>query len=272
MQNGHGGTRDGDTGFDKSSALADLSIAKVVAIGDNLSQSDWPAEARNTISLNVDCTGVFSGGASDRETLTHDAIEPLHRMWRRDPTWGPTIWAMVRRREMPRGPVERRIQEAGLWNLDMLRTEKGLRANQHDGTAAIVALHRYSVYSAWETARGQSPRPFDTGWWEGWISYTQAHPGWEDDDWRATEAMLVSEWRDANGHVSETVDVASIDLADALARVRNMLATARDWRTRADHARTARVKEYHMREAAAIEEDILAMLPCMLDALTGETR
>lgn len=104
--------------FEPERALAHLLLHEVVFTNDHWWKKEWPEDAKETFSINVNCNDVFAWGAADAEELPHDQLETLWYMWRKDPDWGPAIWCIQKRRQMPQKPVEARIRRAGIWNLD----------------------------------------------------------------------------------------------------------------------------------------------------------
>ena len=186
--------------FEPGLALSVLLANEVVHLGSLRWRKDLPEAALNLPGLSVDCSDVFAWGCSDVEPLAHGDVEAVYRMWLRDPHWGPAVWCMLRRREMPQRPVERRIRETGAWDLDALRAEHGLRANRYDGVSAALAARKYAAYAAWERGRGGDPLPFDAGWWSGWKAYVAANPGWRDAAWEAGDAEAARAFREREGH------------------------------------------------------------------------
>ncbi len=186
--------------FSDSVALGVLLLHEVAFLNSNWREKTWPKEAQGSISVNICINDVFAWGVSDAETIGLREIEGVYRFWAKDPAWGTTIWAMIRRKEMPQRPIEKRIRDAGVWDLDQLQVEHDLRANHYDGVGGVLAKRKYDSYCAWECARGQTPRVFDGGWWTGWREYTTAHPDWHSDNWKAEDDRLVREWKAANGH------------------------------------------------------------------------
>lgn len=89
---------------------------------------EWSAKDSELISVHVECNDVFAWGSADAEDLPYKEIKKLYQMWKKDPTWGSAIWCMQRRNQMPQGPVEKRIREAGIWDLDSM----GLEPNAYD--------------------------------------------------------------------------------------------------------------------------------------------
>lgn len=134
----YGGRKDGSTAdeakFEEEKALALLLIDEIVFLNSYWWEDKWPEEARKVTSINVNCNDVFAWGCADAESLPHDQIEPLYRMWRKDPAWGAAIWCMIQRKQMPQKPVEDLIRKAGIWDLDTL----GLGTNTMDAKVSAM--------------------------------------------------------------------------------------------------------------------------------------
>jgi hypothetical protein len=107
--------------FEDEAALAHLLVNQVVFLNSHWWEKEWPEDARKRTSINVNCNDVFAWGCADAESMLHDDIENLYRMWRKDPAWGAAVWCMIRRNQMPQKPVEKIIRAAGIWDLDALR-------------------------------------------------------------------------------------------------------------------------------------------------------
>lgn len=107
--------------FESEGALALMLINDVVFCNEHWWDDEWPEDAKRAISINVNCNDVFAWGCADAEGLPYQEVENLYRMWRKDPAWGPAVWCMIKRNQMPQKPVEDRIRKAGIWNLAELR-------------------------------------------------------------------------------------------------------------------------------------------------------
>ena len=122
--------------FDAAKALAVLLAHEVVFVNSNWWHESWPEEAQKSIAVCVNCSDVFAWACSDAERLPYDEIESLYIHWELDPDWGPAIWCMKRRNQMPQKPVEDIIRKLGKWDLDFLQ----LGANTQD--AAVQQIFR----------------------------------------------------------------------------------------------------------------------------------
>lgn len=129
------------TEFDRERALALMLMNEVVFLNNNWWKKEWPEEAQKAISINVNCNDVFAWASADAEGLPYSEVETIYKMWRKDPDWGPAVWCIIRRKEMPQRPVEDSIRKAGVWDLDRL----GLRENTTD--AEVQAYLRAVVAS-----------------------------------------------------------------------------------------------------------------------------
>ncbi len=107
--------------FEEEMALAALLANEVVFLNTHHWMKDWPAEAKATTALCVNCSDVFAWGCSDAERMELRDLPELYDMWVKDHSWGSAVWCMVKRNQMPQPPVERDIRKAGIWDLDALK-------------------------------------------------------------------------------------------------------------------------------------------------------
>lgn len=132
--------------FEEEAALAHLLINEVVFLNsfwwknkdDPRADGNWTKEESEFISVNVNCNDVFAWGCADAESLQYNEIENLYRMWVKDSAWGPAIWCMIKRNQMPQKPVEKIIREAGIWDLDKLQL--GNNTQDAEVTAYIASV------------------------------------------------------------------------------------------------------------------------------------
>ena len=259
--------------FEEAKGLALLLINEVVHLNSHHWMAAWPKDARKTLHLGVDCSDVFAWGCSDSEDATYEDIEDVYRHWVKDPRWGCAVWSMIRRGQMPQGPVAKRIRDAGIWDLDALRTEHGLLANHYDGVSGVQAGQKYEAYRAWAIAEGGEPLPYDAKWWDGWRLYVAANPGWHDDQWKAEEARRRLAWRTENGYETAAVEPETPEVYDLRAegaRLANMVEAAAEKRKIASMATDASAKSFLNQVAAGTERDVLAALPALLAALAAD--
>jgi len=115
-------TFDGEVEFDAEHALAALLDAEVVTIN----AWHWRDHDQEQMAVFSDCSDVFAWGCADAEEVPFHRLQALYDMWHRDRIWGPAVWAMQQRKQMPQPPVEARIRKDGIWDLDSM----GLRPNR----------------------------------------------------------------------------------------------------------------------------------------------
>ena len=77
------------------------------------------------------------------------------------------------------------------------------KSNHYDGVSHVIAEMKYRAYSQWARSEGKEPLPFDALWWNGWREFTQAVPGWHNDEWKKQEDAAIHQWRVDNGFVEE---------------------------------------------------------------------
>ncbi len=90
----------------------------VLFFNTNWSREDWSEEARKTWRILVNCNDVFAWACADAEEIMMHEVRDLFDHWCQDPIWGSSVWCIKRRGIMPQEPVERRIRDAGFWDLD----------------------------------------------------------------------------------------------------------------------------------------------------------
>lgn len=127
--------------FEEGPAVALLLNNDVLFLNNNWWKDEWPEEARKSFYLGVDCSDVFVWACSESEEIEFKEIKDLYYLWKKDPVWGPSIWCMIKRREMPQRPVEKRIRELGIWDLDAIKVEHNLRDNWYD--AISLKVHEF---------------------------------------------------------------------------------------------------------------------------------
>lgn len=189
-----------ESDFSREVALAVLLIAEVAFLNSHWFKNDWLKEQQDLTSININTNDIFAWGYADTEGITYKEIEEVYRYWVKDPSWGIAVWAMLRNKEMPQAPVEKHIRAGGIWDLDALRVEHGLRANHYDGVSGVFARRKYDLYIDWCTAIGREPPSYDGDWWEGWKEYIAANPGWNTAEFELAEKTAAEKWRLENGY------------------------------------------------------------------------
>lgn len=135
-------TPDKEAKFEEAPALAHLLMNEVIFLNDHWWEKEWPEQAREITSLNVNCNDVFAWGCADAEELPYKEVENLYRMWRKDPAWGPAVWCMIQRNQMPQPPVEKLIRKAGIWDLEKLGLGKNTMDDECKAYLAAVIAHQ----------------------------------------------------------------------------------------------------------------------------------
>lgn len=118
--------------FNVEEALSLLLLHEQVFLNNNWWKEEWPKDAKDSFYIGVNCNDVFAWGCADSEELKFNDLKDLFEYWEKDNNWGPVIWCIIKRKEMPQRPVYKRIQEAGIWNLDDLQKQHGLEENKYD--------------------------------------------------------------------------------------------------------------------------------------------
>lgn len=104
--------------FSEQLALAVLLHESVIFLNDHWRHESWPSEAKAVISLNVNCSDVFAWGCADAEEVPYRELSGLYHHWEKDAMWGPAVWCIKKRKARPQSPVEQRIRDAGIWDMD----------------------------------------------------------------------------------------------------------------------------------------------------------
>jgi len=185
--------------FNEELALASLLMNDAVSLNQHWWEENWPEEARMTFAISVNCNDIFAWGCADGEDIKYQDLRSVYEYWSKDPDWGIAVWCIVKRREMPQRPVEQRIRDAGLWDMDALKAEFALRSNYYDGMCHLDAIRKYQVYSTWAVESGHDLLPFDAGWWNGWKQFIASNPNWDSPEWQAGNKNARDVWRAENG-------------------------------------------------------------------------
>lgn len=185
--------------FEVEPALAMLLINEVIFLNTNHWHKAWPEEAQRTVALCVNCNDCFAWGCSDAETIKFAELEELYRLWLKYPMMGGYLWCVIKREQLPQRPIATRMINEGI-DLEAYTKSHNLKANYYDGVSHVMANLKYTRYSEWCTANGETPLPFDKHWWDGWYKFTAANPDWYSYEWKRKEKVAIDEWRDTNGY------------------------------------------------------------------------
>jgi len=126
---------------------------------------------------------VFAWGVADAEELNYKDLQEVWKYYKKDPDWGTAVWCMKKRGQMPQGPVEKRIRDKGIWDLDAFAKEHKLKVNFYDTANKVYATGKYKEYAAWAITTGREVLPYDRNWWNGWKEYEKENPDWMDAQW-----------------------------------------------------------------------------------------
>ena len=105
--------------FENEYALAHLLINGVVFLGTRGSETEYPEEYRRAVSVWVLCSDLFAWACADAEDLPYAEIEPLYRLWKANPSWGPSRWCALHRKLRPQQPVIDLMKKAGAWDAEL---------------------------------------------------------------------------------------------------------------------------------------------------------
>lgn len=184
--------------FENDQAIAILLAKEVVFLSNNSWRKDIPESERQKISIHVICNDVFAWGCADCEELPYNEIENLYEFWLKDNIWGPAMWCIKQRKEMPQDPVAQRMKKAG-WDLPAFQKEHGCLDNYYDSVSGIRAKHKREVYEAWCKETNRKPYAYDANWWSGWKEFTESVLDWESVEYKAETERRVSAWKENSG-------------------------------------------------------------------------
>lgn len=188
--------------FEEELALATLLLSGQVHLNEHWWEDSWPEAAKATFNISVNCNDVFAWGCSDSESMRYSDLREVYDHYAKDPEFGLAIWCMKKRKELPQQPVAKIIAEKGLWDIEKIKKEFGLRNNHYDGISGVIAAKKYATYKEWKESHGEKPLPFDKNWWSGWNEYTENRPDWYSEEWKAEEETAIAEWRISHGYGS----------------------------------------------------------------------
>lgn len=192
--------------FEEDRALAQLLLEEVVFRNTFWHEKDWPEDARKGSCFYVNCNDLFMWGCSDAEPLDLSdsaQLRNLYEFWIKDRKDGAAVWCMISRSIMPQRPYEKKIRDAGIWDLDAIQKEHGLRTN-YDYCQLKLARIKYERYAQWDTENGRTPVSFDGGWWaKGWMPFVNANPDWETDAFKAVLKDAEASWLRENGYTRD---------------------------------------------------------------------
>ncbi len=191
--------------FEGPMALAVLLMNEVIFINDHWWEKEWPEEARKTTSLNVNCNDVFAWGCADAEEIRHGQLEELYRLWVEFPGWGPALWCCLQRKQMPQEPVAKSMRASGI-DIDARIAAVQGKANHYDGVSGVISNLKYQAYTQWMRSKGEEPLEKNATWWNGWREFTQAVPGWYNDEWKKQQDAAIHQWRLENGYVEDAAN------------------------------------------------------------------
>lgn len=124
-----------DVYLQEEQALAHLLENHIVHLNSHWWKNAWDPEQRRLFSVSVNCGDTFAYACADAEELVHDELEDFFAYYVKDTTYGPTIWCMLKRKELPISPVLEQVKKSPIWgsvNIDDL--------NENTTNAQVEAL------------------------------------------------------------------------------------------------------------------------------------
>ncbi len=110
---------DSTDGFEDGKALARLLAEEVIFPSSHWWEKDWPDRARKVVSLNVNCSDIFTWACADAEEVEYGEIQGLYDMYLADRTWGAAKWCAIKRGQRPQPPVIEAMKKVGSWDARM---------------------------------------------------------------------------------------------------------------------------------------------------------
>lgn len=132
-----------ETMFEEEGALSHLLMNGVCYLNSFWYEKTWPEEARRCVNVFVSCSDTFAYACADAERLPYDQIKPLYLMWKNDPKWGPTAWAVMQRKEKPIRPIDEGLRAAG-YDVDSWQLGDNVTNAQTQAAFAHAAAARRS--------------------------------------------------------------------------------------------------------------------------------
>jgi hypothetical protein len=96
--------------FERDKAIALLLLNDVCFVGGFFEGPSTDAQPASILML---CSDTFAYACADFEPVMIGDVEALYRAFRKDPVWGPTAWAVGKRKQRPIKPVEDGLQKRG---------------------------------------------------------------------------------------------------------------------------------------------------------------
>lgn len=92
----------------------------LIIINNGWWDKSWP---KDKITLSLICNDIFAWGCADSEDMGYSDIKDIFAEYVKDRTWGPAIWCIKKRKQLPQSPVLMIMEKAGI-NVKELLNDK----------------------------------------------------------------------------------------------------------------------------------------------------
>ena len=111
--------------YDPEKILAILLLEDQVFLNSHHYMAKWPEDAKQSISVNANCSDVFAWACADAEPVMYSELTDLFEHHLKDRVDGVSVWCIKKRNMMPQKPYYDAIMASGKWDLDTM----GLKPN-----------------------------------------------------------------------------------------------------------------------------------------------
>jgi hypothetical protein len=109
--------------YDPERILAILLLENQVFLNSYYYKSEWTEDAKQTISVNANCSDVFAWACADAEPVMYSELIDLFEHFLKDRVDGVSVWCIKKRNLMPQKPYYDAIMRNGKWDLDSMGLE-----------------------------------------------------------------------------------------------------------------------------------------------------
>lgn len=87
---------------------------------DKITDKLYPA----TVLLFVNCNDTFYYASADAESVELSEVKELYKLWLKNKSYGPTIWACLKRNTQPIPQIKKYLIDNDLWSDELENCEK----------------------------------------------------------------------------------------------------------------------------------------------------
>lgn len=118
--------------------LIELLENHIIFVSSHWWEEHWPLDARETFSFHVECTNVFSYGFLDFEEVYRDDLEELHSFWKKNKQWGPIVWCIKKRGQLPHDDMLEQINMLDIWDLTGMDLKPNEYSDPHKNSKKMI--------------------------------------------------------------------------------------------------------------------------------------